>query len=313
STAYGTGGLWPHIQTEFAVIPDSATISAYLERNLGDRFAGTRIEVINAAIASTWTHHHLIYLNQTILRYDPDMVLFLDGFNDFYHFDPGHDEFASYAYSEHSTVIMGPPSLRALVYGNAWWLSRKSAFAYTAFRGAQTLGRLIRGKPQEDPIDVEQALRGVAETFPANALSMIERTALILRHEEVRGVFMIQPMLLLEEQSELVPLEQELFEFNVESYLPNYEDFIVRAVPLVSAMEEEAVTQLGGHFMDLTSIYAGIDGQVYTDYTHLTPLGNRVLADRVADEIAPLIAKDLGGWVEDVTGTASDDTPGLNE
>lgn len=313
STAYGTGGLWPHLQTEFAVIPDSATISAYLEGMLGERFPGKRVEVINAAIASTWTHHHLIYLNQTILRYDPDMVLFLDGFNDFYHFAPGHEQFASYAYSEHSTVIMGPPTLNALAYGNAWWLSRKSAFAYTAFRGAQTVGRLIRGKPKEDPIDVDVALAGLAKTFPDNALAMIERTALILRHEGVRGVFMIQPMLVLESKRDMPPVERELFQFNVESYLPNYEDFIVRAVPLVSAMEEKAVTELGGHFMDLTSIYEEAEGQIFTDYTHLTPLGNRILAERVAEDIFPQIVDDLESRDNRAAGFDPDGTTSVND
>src|SRR6266480_1978409 len=98
STAYGLGGLWPHIQRTFAVLKNSETIDAYLERILGDSVPGTHIEVINAAITSTWTHHELIYLNQTLLRYQPDMVLFLDGFNDFFFDNRDHDQFADYSY-----------------------------------------------------------------------------------------------------------------------------------------------------------------------------------------------------------------------
>jgi hypothetical protein len=66
STAYGLGGLWPHIQREYAVIPNEKTIDAFLERILAASFADRKIEVINAAITSTWTHHSLIYLDQTM-------------------------------------------------------------------------------------------------------------------------------------------------------------------------------------------------------------------------------------------------------
>src|SRR5688572_8434842 len=69
STAYGTGGLWPHIQRTYPILKNSQTIDTYLEHDLNQRFPGTKFEVINAAIPSIWTHHHLIYLNQSILKY----------------------------------------------------------------------------------------------------------------------------------------------------------------------------------------------------------------------------------------------------
>ena len=81
------------------MLPNDSTIDAFLERELGAQFPGTKIEVINAAITSTWTHHHLIYLNQRIIGYQPDMVLFLDGYNDFYFFNRDHDQFDSYGYN----------------------------------------------------------------------------------------------------------------------------------------------------------------------------------------------------------------------
>ncbi len=67
STGYGLGGLWPHIDPKWPVLKNSETIDAYLEKELAPHFPGKKIEVINAAVTSTWTHHNLIYLNQTIL------------------------------------------------------------------------------------------------------------------------------------------------------------------------------------------------------------------------------------------------------
>ena len=92
STAYGLGGMWPHIQRDYAVLKNSETIDAYLEALLNQRGGEARFEVINASVPSIWTHHHLINLNQSILKYNPDLVLFLDGWNDHFFFDRAHDQ-----------------------------------------------------------------------------------------------------------------------------------------------------------------------------------------------------------------------------
>jgi len=38
--------------------------------------------------------------------------------------------------------------------------------------------------------------------------------------------------------------------------------------------------------VDLTGIFAHVEGQIFTDYAHLTPEGNRMVADRIMREIA---------------------------
>jgi len=290
STGYGLGGLWPHIDDTYPVLKNTETIDAYLEEELGARLPGQRIEVINAAITSTWTHHNLIYLNQTILKYQPDMVLFLDGFNDYYFYDENHDQFTSYTYSLPSRVILGEPTLYSFAYANGWWLFRKSALVHLLARGAGNLKLALSSKPRRTPIDVEQAVAGQARVFEANALKMEERSGLILRREGVIPVFMLQPMLILERNRPgMAGVERRLFEFNVESYLPNYEPFIIRAVQTVRAREGEMAARVGGTFIDLTQIYEHAEGQIFTDYAHLTPLGNQIAARYVAERILPLI------------------------
>jgi len=294
SAAYGTGGLWPNMQREYAYLSDSVTIDAYLERYLAAAFPGKRVEVINAAIPSTWTHHHLIYLNQTILGYDPDMVLFLDGFNDFFFFDKTHDQFASYSYKEHSSVIMGDPTVYSLVYMNGWWLFRKSAFANVVMKALRTLKQLLAPKPNHTPLDVQKSLTGLTDVFPKNALKMQRRIGLILRDERVTAVFMLQPLLILErDHKPMPPIERKLFDFNVSSYLPNYEAFMHLAIPYVVDQEGRTARDVGAHFIDLTGIYAGVPEQIYTDYCHLTPLGNELLARYVGQWIIPWMKVDM--------------------
>ncbi len=290
STAYGLGSLWTHLQKDYAVLDNSETIDTYLEALLTDSLPGVRVEVINAAITSTWTHHHLIYLNQRILRYDPDMILFMDGLNDFFKFGTGHDQFGSYSYGMPSRLIMGEPTLKALAYANAWWLFRKSAAAHVASRTLRALKEALTRRPDPTPLNVDSAMAGIRETFPSNALKMHERSALILRSEDVRAVFMLQPLLILERgRKGMPPIERKLFEFNVASYRANYEPFVRSAVSYLREAEDSMAVKVGGTFLDLTQMFDGVDGQVYTDYAHLTPLGNRLVAERIAGHILPLM------------------------
>jgi hypothetical protein len=295
STAYGMGGLWPNIQRDFPVLDNSQTIDAYLERQLHAAFPAHRFEVINAAITSTWTHHHLVYLNQAILGYDPDMVLFLDGFNDFYFFNRDHDQFADYSYSLPSRVIMGPPTLYSLLYANGWWLFQKSAFAHLVGRGLRTAKLWISNRhPDRTPLNIDSALAGLREVFPRNALKMQRRTGLILGAEGVRAVFMLQPLLILErDRTTMTRVERRMFDFNLEWTRPNYEEFMRRAVQVVVGLETQMARDVSADFIDLTGIFKQVKGQVYTDYAHLTPHGNEVLAGVVASRIGRLIAQDL--------------------
>jgi len=217
-------------------------------------------------------------------------VLFLDGYNDFFFFDEAHDQFANYSYTEHSYVIMGDPTLYSLVYMDSWWLFRKSAFANVTMKALRTLKQLLAPKPRRTPLDVEKTLAGLRHVFPRSALTMQRRIGLILRDEGVTAVFMLQPLLILERsQKPMPPIERKLFDFNAASYLPGYEAFMHSAIPYILDQEERMASHVGAHFLDLTAIYDGVPEQVFTDYCHLTPLGNELLARYVGERIIPWI------------------------
>ncbi|MEJ2541828.1 MAG: GDSL-type esterase/lipase family protein [Gemmatimonadota bacterium] len=295
STAYGTGSMFTHIETEFDVLDNSETIDAYLEDLLSESLDHDRVEVINAGIPSVWTHHHLIYLNQTILDYEPDLIIFIDGWNDHYETDRNHDQFATYAQTEQAQRIMGPATLSSLIRMNGWWLFRKSAFAHVAIRAMRNAKTILSGNSTPPPIDVERSLEDLEYVFERNALEMIERNALLLQHEGIPAVFVLQPVLILEREhyDRMPPPEQELFDFMV-GWQEGAEEFYSRATPMIADRIEEVVESLGGHFVDLTDIYDAAEGtQVYTDYVHLTPYGNRIVAERLAETIRDLVSSDL--------------------
>jgi lysophospholipase L1-like esterase len=89
----------------------------------------------------------------------------------------------------------------------------------------------------------------------------------------------------------MAEMEQKLFDFNVSSYLPNYEAYSGAARDFVAQEEARNARETGASFLDLTTVFAGRPEQMYTDYAHLTPLGNELVAARIRDQILPLLAE----------------------
>src|SRR5262249_3478246 len=194
STAYGLQSMSRYGQQKYHVIRNDETIDYYLERYLRRRLARENIEVINAAITSHYTHHHLIYLNQTILKYSPDMVIFIDGFNDYYAYKPGFDQFTDYAYQERAHQMLDAPSVQAWMAYNGWWLFRKSHMVHVAGRTLQPLWfQLNKIGKTRSRIDVDRALIELRINAEANFVKMIQRSALILLNERVHPIFTLQP------------------------------------------------------------------------------------------------------------------------
>jgi hypothetical protein len=51
----------------------------------------------------------------------------------------------------------------------------------------------------------------------------------------------------------------------------------------------------GKLFIDLTDIFGGIEDDVYTDYCHLTPVGNKRLAEYLGAKLLPVVGKHING------------------
>jgi lysophospholipase L1-like esterase len=290
STAYGLGSLSSFGQERYSLITNEETIDYYLEDYLKQKFPGRRIEVINAAITSHYSHHHLIYLNQTILKYDPDMVIFIDGFNDYYPYKKGFDQFADYAYQERAHLFMGEPSGEAWLTYSGWWLFRKSHFVHLAAKTLRPVGIAIsRIGARRQVIDVKDALENLRENAGRNFVKMVERNGLILKYENVIPVFALQPEIAFRQAKKFSPLEQNIFREMDAHWQENYVQFKNEARPMVAKYLEESTAKTGSTFIDLTDIYGGVDGDVYTDYCHLTPLGNKRLAEVLGDQVAPQI------------------------
>jgi GDSL-like Lipase/Acylhydrolase family len=292
STAYGLHSMSSYGQTKYSVIRNDETIDHYLERYLAERLGQGRVEVINAAITSHYSHHHLIYLNQTILKYAPDMIVFVDGTNDYYPYEHGFDQFRDYAYQERAHQMLDEPTVGAWLQYTGWWLFRKSHMVHLAGKTLQPLWQLAK-RPWRTRarIDVEPALTALRVNAEGNFVKMIERSALIVRHEGVTPVFALQPELVLTQRKVLSPLERQIYQELDTDWQENFVEYKNRARPIVTEYARRAAERSGGLFFDLTDIYGDVEGDVYTDYCHLTPLGNQKLAEYLGERLLPLVQK----------------------
>jgi lysophospholipase L1-like esterase len=294
STGYGLGSLSKFGQEKYPIITNDETIDFYLEEYLKTKLPGQRLEVINASITSHFSHHHLIYLNQTILKYDPDMIVFLDGFNDYYAYTKNFDQFADYAYAERAHLFMMEPSMEAWAKYSGWWLFRKSYFVHVAAKTLRPLWLyLTRSAGERIHIDVAEALGNLRENARRNFIKIVERNSVILQHEGVQAVFALQPEIAFKQSKKFSPLEQDIYDEMENHWQENFVKFKNEARPIVAKFLQEATAKTGSLFVDLTDIYGAVEGDVYTDYCHLTPLGNRKLAESLGDAIAPLVVQKL--------------------
>jgi hypothetical protein len=136
---------------------------------------------------------------------------------------------------------------------------------------------------------VEDALHNLEANAKANFLKMVERNSLILRHEQVVPVFVLQPELVFKQSKVLSPLEQQIYVELDQQWQENFVEFKNRARPLVVDYLQKSTTRTGSVFLDMTDIFGGFDGDAYTDYCHLTPMGNKLLAERIGERILPLL------------------------
>jgi lysophospholipase L1-like esterase len=185
---------------------------------------------------------------------------------------------------------MGEPSGEAWLKYSGWWLFRKSHFVHLAAKTLRPVGIAISQiGAQRQLIDVKDALANLRENAGRNFVKMVERNGLVLKYENVIPVFALQPEIVFHQAKKFSPLEQNIFREMDAHWQENYVQFKNEARPIVAKYLEESTAKTGSTFIDLTDIYGGVEGDVYTDYCHLTPLGNKKLAEVLGDQVAPQI------------------------
>lgn len=293
-------------------VPNEETLDAHLERLLNERFRPIRFEVINAAVMAYRVHIHWIYLNQVLLEYDPDLILFMDGHNDFYRVFKGVRQ---WTYAFWHPVRVHEPSFSNAVRQVFLFASQYSYALYGVYsrivkpllqrRSVKWL--MARSWADELTHLDDDLLNRYRETAQKNWAPILRQNARLLQDHGIKGVFMLQPELLLEQSKPFSAVEEHLREMEKSFRPEGHEQYITFLKPLTIEIIRESIEGTGATFIDLTDPFGGMKDQAYIDYCHLSGAGFRHLAHYLLPRLQPIIQDIIANRGLRTTDVASSD------
>ena len=306
STAYGhTTAMPEYTDNRWLLLYNNQTIDYYLEQKLNQAFPSKHWEVINAAAPNFQLTQELAQIESVLLRYHPDCVI-LDGNNDidpelWKHASENYDPYASVEGSEEFNLLANPGSFRSLVFFLAEWLHANSV----AFRILQDHLRSMeiplrrvqrkthRANQTSNPVrlsdltPMEQAHFGIAQSqlgFYTHTVRQIHR---ILDLDGVKAIFLIDPEIVLTHKR-LTGSEQRIL--NSELTMPGRTYCFQQLYPELAARMTALARQDGFMFLNLTDAFDQTSEQTFSDNVHVTPDGNRIIAERLFPVLKTMFA-----------------------
>jgi hypothetical protein len=267
-------------------------ISSYLERQLNEKYPGQRFEVINAATNWAQLHQQLLHYYRKIRYLQPDLIISMDGQNDagpisqkfLSWWDQAGLEKAGYL-NANLRVKMRPLITRS----HLLFLLAAVALAEKD-HGKQPIDRELvdQYKVLAKPTDYEARINAYAEANRALLAQGVdfhsdhwEHFYDALNRDGVRGLFIQQPQLIEDRTKPLTDIERAL-----QNYLFQGTDgYSVNFFRSIEKSGERLKATTGLPFYSFLNIFGDAEGEVYVDYTHLTPHGNELLAAKLVEVI----------------------------
>jgi hypothetical protein len=300
SSSYGyTTDMPEYTGNRWRLLYNNQTIDYYLEQKLNQAFPSKHWEVINAAVPSYQLSQELAQIESVLLRYRPDCVI-IDGNNDIYtlwtHANENYDPYAYVEGSEEFKLLTAPGSSRSLSFFLAEWLHANSA----AFRSIQDHLLQIaqrsgnhKKRHVSNPVSftdltpTEQARFATAQSqlgFYTHTIRQIQR---ILDLDGVKMVFRFDPEVELTHKP-LTDSEQQIL--NAELRKPGRTYCLQQLFPEIAAKMTALAREDGFSFLDSTDAFDQTSEQTFSDNVHLTPEGNRIIAERLFQALKDIFA-----------------------
>jgi lysophospholipase L1-like esterase len=295
SAAYGDSGGYPEIESRRYYLYNNQLIDYVLQEKLNAAFPSKRWEVINAATMEYRLHQELALIESVLLRYHPDYVILMDGYNDVLGLSSAGRQYDAYAATPHLdefNLLANPGSGKSALFFAATWLKANSDLFRTLADHLQRRSTLARrGNRRAQPefaVPVlrselnaeEQAQFDVSETEVGEYTHTARQIHRILDLDGIRALFMLQPVTILSHKP-LTESEQRIRAHTLKMYGPALAYTFEQLYPRMASQMQLAAQQDGFAFVDLTSVFDTTSKQTFSDYCHLTPEGHKVIAERV--------------------------------
>jgi lysophospholipase L1-like esterase len=298
SVAYGGETLYPEIDDRWR-IDNRQTIDHYLETRLNSTFPSKRWEVINASVKGYLLNQDLALFLSTLQRYKPDYLILFDGVNDVFAMlrtPENEDAYSAAGLGEEFSGLTRPNAL-SLRMMTMTWLADNSAL-YRSIRESIAVRNRVHARravatrlaahlhpdfaslTADDRQRVGAAARRLGD-YP-HTVRQIQRLAAL---DGTQALFVLQPQIAVTRKP-LTSVETRLFNYwsKVDGALYVYG--FQTLYPQLSAQLTSAARTEGYRFLDLTAVFDRAGVQTFTDYCHLTPAGNQMIADAIFDSLA---------------------------
>jgi hypothetical protein len=302
--AYGIGVQGGDSYPAHPSLANDETVTFFLERDLNSRVRAAGfdvdVEVINAGVTAYQTFQHVLYFYETLYEYQPDMLLFLDGHNDFYNVDPANP-IKAYGYSA-AGMVRAVNERRPLL---TMYLSSRYLGQYSyAFKFLEQVSLQLFERHEAPPHNSSQSARLPDGDFgtaleAAATIGFLRNYRLIEHFARAAGIdyhVFLQPEVVFENDQGLHQPDRAIKATTENLYGPERVELMKRARARFPAL-------FAGHRIPYTDLGAIADGaaeqaQLYLDYCHLTPAGSHAVAERmlavVADKILGHLRREQG-------------------
>ncbi|HOL46619.1 MAG TPA: hypothetical protein PK189_00370 [bacterium] len=286
SAAYGIGSGSPY--PFHTSLKNNETISFYIEQLLNKDLApviNKKIKVLNAAVTAYQTFQHLIYINEILYKYSPDLVIFFDGNNDFYFCNPEFNHFLDYQYSSIKLISsFNNKDLTFSFYSLTNSLSKYSFFFTLLSKISQKIWEQSQQFIDKTQIIKEPDFYSNYEKTAINtyikAYKQIETLANIYKF---KMIVCLQPQIIFEDPKQLNEYDLNNYQITIKNLKNDLNDlFQIRS--FIFKVFDKYFPSLP--FLDLSKL---IDSKykenIYLDYCYLSPFGAKKSAEKICNYI----------------------------
>jgi lysophospholipase L1-like esterase len=296
SVAYGGESLYPELGGEQS-LSNNQTIDHFLEQKLNADFPARHWEVINAAVKGFFLNQDFALYLSKLQRYQPDCLILLDGVNDLFEMlraGEKYDPYEDAGFGEQFDRMTRPGSLSLATMSSTWLLNNSALIRLVHDRVSQR-NRTRARKAKAAKANPQQRFSGLTPSEQRTYQSAVGQLPTYLHTargihrlatmDGVDAFFFVQPFLSLTRKP-LTPTEARLLGYwrKLDGTLDTY-GFQTLYPQLASQLSNDGASHKY-RVANLISAFDQMSSQAFTDYCHLTPAGNRGIADAMFDSLA---------------------------
>ncbi|MBN18929.1 MAG: hypothetical protein CL758_05595 [Chloroflexi bacterium] len=249
STAFGVG-----------TTSDSNTIPGYLQQLFNEKFPERNIEVINAGIPKAYSFTESELIKNSLINYNPDMIIIYDGWNDITH---SYDEFQSIENTSTDDLIR-------LINRSDYSTPKVLLQQYFNYQRTST-----------SVIEFDTSFISEKTNLWSNQL---EETCKIAKTNNIETTIILQP--LLGTGNKILSNEEMYYyeHYDSETMVKYYESY---------AGNLEKLTNSCNQTLDLRNVFDHYKETIYYDAGHMSDFGNKIIASQIYEQLSPLIKNEI--------------------